>query len=94
MSQTNIEYFNSTLTLFIKDIIHIYPEYSDNLNDYYKDLLTSETSNDDKYIKRFIRNPFFSKKELRTAKSYLDFEFTASLVTVVFGRYDNESPPY
>ena len=41
MSQTNIEYFNSTLILLIKDIIEIYPEYKDSLNEYYSNLLTS-----------------------------------------------------
>ena len=55
MTQTNIEYFNSTLILFIKDIIEIYPEYKEILNDYYGDLLNKENNNDDKYIKRFMR---------------------------------------
>ena len=55
MSQTNIEYFNSTLVLFIKDINKIYPEYKHSLNEYYNDLLISDNCNDDKYIKRFMR---------------------------------------
>ena len=55
MTKTNIEYFNSTLSLFIKDMIKIYPKYSDSLNDYYKDLLEKENNNNDKYQK--IRKP-------------------------------------
>ena len=31
MSQTNIEYFNSTLKLFVLNVIKIYPEYKDGL---------------------------------------------------------------
>ena len=55
MSQTNIEYFNSTLKLFVLNVIKIYPEYKDGLSEYYKDLLESESNNDDKYVKRFMR---------------------------------------
>ena len=55
MSQTNIEYFNSTLKLFVLNVIKIYPEYKDGLTEYYKDLLESESNNDDKYVKRFMR---------------------------------------
>ena len=55
MSKTNIEYFNYTLTLFIKDIIKIKPEYKDTLEGYYGELLNEEKCNDDKYIKRFMR---------------------------------------
>ena len=35
MSKTNIEYFNYTLQLFIKDIIKIKPEYKNTLEEYY-----------------------------------------------------------
>ena len=55
MVQTNIEYFNSTLKLFIKEISSIYTDYNDLLNEYYKDLLENDSSNDDKHIKRFMR---------------------------------------
>ena len=41
MTQTNIEHFNSTLKLFIENIIKIYPDYKDFLEDYYDDLLCS-----------------------------------------------------
>tara|TARA_B110001469_G_scaffold127165_1_gene147001 strand:+ start:2811 stop:3713 length:903 start_codon:yes stop_codon:yes gene_type:complete len=66
MSQTNIEYFNSTLTLFVNNIIKFYPEYKDTLDEYYSDLLTSETSNDDKHIKRFMRKFSECKKKIST----------------------------
>jgi len=62
MSQTNIEYFNSTLKLFLNNIIEFYPEYKDTVTDYYSDLLKSEHSNDDKHIKRFMRK-FSEHKE-------------------------------
>ena len=55
MSKTNIEYFNYTLKLFIIDIIKIKSDYKETLENYYKDLLTNENCNDDKYIKRFMR---------------------------------------
>jgi len=37
--------------------------------------------------------PFFLIKEKETDVSDEDTESTASLITVFFGRYDNESPP-
>lgn len=52
---TSIEYFNSTLKLFIENIIEIYPEHKNDLNEYYKELLEKDTSSEDKYIKRFVR---------------------------------------
>ena len=55
MSKTNIEYFNYTFKLFIKDIIKIKSEYKETLEEYYKELLEQENCNDDKYIKRFMR---------------------------------------
>ena len=54
-TKTNIEYFNHTLKLFINDVIKMQPDYKDTLEEYYSELLNSETSNDDKYIKRFMR---------------------------------------
>ena len=55
MSQTNIEYFNSTLKLFVLNVIKIYPEYKDGLTEYYKDLVEGDSNNEDKYVKRFMR---------------------------------------
>ena len=45
------------------------------------------------YIKRLIIKPFDLTIEWET-REIVDIEFTASLITVVFGRYDNESPPF
>ena len=55
MSQTNIEYFNSNLKLFINNILEFYPDYKESIEEYYKDVLENDTCNDDKYIKRFMR---------------------------------------
>lgn len=55
MAQTNIEYFNYTLKLFVNDLIKIKPEYEETLKDYYGDFLSKEVCNDDKHIKRFMR---------------------------------------
>ena len=68
MTQTNIEYFNSTLKLFINDITKIYPEYNDLVKEYYVELLESDSCNDDKYVKRFMRK-FVSNKELISSKN-------------------------
>ena len=68
MSQTNIEYFNSTLKLFVSNIIKIYPEYNEVLNDYYKDLLENDSCSDDKYVKRFMRK-FTDYKEIISTKN-------------------------
>lgn len=62
MAKTNIEYFNYTLKLFINDIIKIKSDYKETLEDYYKDLLETESCNDDKYIKRFMRKIAEHKK--------------------------------
>ena len=37
--------------------------------------------------------PFFLIKEKETNECDEDTEFTVSLITAIFGRYDNESPP-
>ena len=39
-------------------------------------------------------NPFVFIKEKETNEKSVDIEFTASLLTARFGRYDNESPPF
>ena len=54
MAQTNIEYFNYYLKMFVGSIIDIFPEYKEVLSEYYKPLLENETSNEDKYVKRFM----------------------------------------
>ena len=45
------------------------------------------------YINLLIIKPFFLIKEKETTEIDEDTEFTASLLTAFFGRYDNESPP-
>ena len=45
------------------------------------------------YINLLIIKPFFLIKEKETDEYDEDTEFTASLLTAFFGRYDNESPP-
>jgi len=37
--------------------------------------------------------PFFLIKEKETDEYDEDIEFTVPLITAIFGRYDNESPP-
>ena len=37
--------------------------------------------------------PLSSNKDKVAVKEYLISKFTASMLTVDFGRYDNESPP-
>ena len=54
MAQTNIEYFNYYLKMFTQSIMEIFPEYKESLSEYYKPLLENETSNEDKYVKRFM----------------------------------------
>ena len=54
-SRTNIEYFNHTLKLFINDIIKIFPDFKEPLHEYYNVILENDNSNEDKFIKRFMR---------------------------------------
>ena len=53
--KTNIEYFNEYMKLFVTEIRDTFPEFNEIIDGYYSELLTSETSNDDKYVKRFMR---------------------------------------
>ena len=55
MVQTNIEYFNYNLKLFVLDIIKIFPELEETLREYYAVVLTEDSSNEDKFIKRYMR---------------------------------------
>tara|TARA_Y100000591_G_C21844779_1_gene708012 strand:+ start:989 stop:1891 length:903 start_codon:yes stop_codon:yes gene_type:complete len=84
MSQTNIEYFNSTLKLFVLNVIKIYPEYKDGLNEYYKDLLDSEQNNEDKYVKRFVRKFGEFKSEISRKDDSLFSETICFLKNVDF----------
>ena len=40
-----------------------------------------------------MMKPFFLIKEKETDECDEDTEFTVPLITAIFGRYDNESPP-
>ena len=55
MVQTNIEYFNYNLKLFVNDIIKVFPDLKEELVEYYGIILVEESSNEDKFIKRFMR---------------------------------------
>lgn len=55
MVQTNIEYFNYNLKLFVNDIIKVFPDLKEELVEYYSEILADEASNEDKFIKRFMR---------------------------------------
>ena len=46
------------------------------------------------YINLLIMKPFFLINEKETNEIDEDTELTASSLTVIFGRYDNESHPY
>ena len=45
------------------------------------------------YINLLMIKPFFLIKEKETNECDEDTKFTAPVITVFFGRYDNESPP-
>merc|ERR1711935_392567 len=71
VEKTNIEYFNSYLKLFIENIKETFSEYNDVLNEYYVDLLKDETSNDDKFVKRFMKKMKEYKKFISEKDSLL-----------------------
>ena len=68
MVQTNIEYFNYNLKRFVNDIIKIFPDLEQELREYYSVILTEESSNEDKFIKRYMRK-LGDKKELISQKN-------------------------
>ena len=68
MVQTNIEYFNSNLKRFVLDIIKIFPDLEEELREYYGVILTDESSNEDKFIKRYMRK-LGDKKEFISQKN-------------------------
>ena len=53
--KTSIEYFNDYTRDFVRDIQSTFPEYNDLLGEYYSDILTEESQNTDKHVKRFMR---------------------------------------
>ena len=68
MVQTNIEYFNSNLKRFVLDIIKIFPNLEEELREYYGIILNEESSNEDKFIKRYMRK-LGDKKEVISQKN-------------------------
>lgn len=55
MEKTNIEHFNDYLKLFVTNIIETFPEYKEVLETYYSELLSNDSCNNDKYVKRFMK---------------------------------------
>jgi len=91
MSQTNIEYFNSTLKLFINNIVKMYPEYKENVETYYTDILNSDSCNDDKHIKRFMRKFSDYKDKISSKNDDLFQESICFIKNVDFKEiWDNE----
>ena len=84
MAQTNIEYFNYTLKLFVNDLIKIKPEYQETLKDYYGELLSMEVCNDDKHIKRFMRKTTDLKALISTKDDKLFEESVILLKNIDF----------
>jgi len=68
MVQTNIEYFNSNLRLFVLNIIKIFPDLEEELREYYSVILGEKLCNEDKFIKRYMRK-MGDKKELISQKN-------------------------
>ena len=54
MEKTNIEYFNEQFSLFVKDILDVFPELRQSVLEYYEDLFVTETCSNDKYVKRYM----------------------------------------
>ena len=91
MSQTNIEYFNSTLKQLVNNIIEFYPEYKENLEEYYKDIIENECNNDDKYIKRFMRKFENLKNDVSTKNNNIFSEKLFILKNIDFKEiWENE----
>jgi hypothetical protein len=72
MVQTNIEYFNYNLRRFVLDIIKIFPDLAEDLNEYYAIVLENESCNEDKFIKRYMRK-LGDYKELISQKNNVLF---------------------
>ena len=61
---THIEKFNNNLRLFVLNIISTFPEFSDILNEYYKELLETDQCSDSKYVKRYMLKMSQFKKQI------------------------------
>jgi hypothetical protein len=62
--KTSIQYFNDYLRSFVQDIQASFPEYTDLLGDYYEDILSEESHNTDKHVKRFMRKMADFKEQI------------------------------
>lgn len=62
--KTSIEYFNDYTRDFVRDVQTTFPEYKDLLGEYYEDILTEESNNTDKHVKRFMRKMKDFKNEV------------------------------
>lgn len=82
MVQTNIEYFNSNLKRFVLDIIKIFPDLEEELREYYGVILTDEPSNEDKFIKRYMRK-LADKKEFISQKNNELFSVSIHILKAV-----------
>jgi len=69
--KTSIEYFNDYTRDFVRDVQETFPEYSDLLGEYYSDILTEESQNTDKHVKRFMRKMREFKTEISTKSADL-----------------------
>lgn len=69
--KTSIEYFNDYTRDFVRDVQVTFPEYSDLLGEYYSDILTEESQNTDKHVKRFMRKMREFKTEISTKSADL-----------------------
>lgn len=54
MEKTNIEYFNEQFSLFVKDIVEVFPELRQSVLEYYEELFRTETCTNDKFVKRYM----------------------------------------
>ena len=61
MVQTNIEYFNYNLKLFILDIIKIFPELKEDLTEYYSIILNTDDASEvcESFFKIINANSFY-----------------------------------
>jgi uncharacterized protein YdcH (DUF465 family) len=62
--KTSIEYFNDYTRDFVRDVQSTFPEYAELLGEYYEDILTDESQNTDKHVKRFMRKMKDFKNEV------------------------------
>ena len=62
--KTSIEYFNDYTRDFVRDVQSTFPEYAELLGEYYDDILTDESQNTDKHVKRFMRKMKDFKNEV------------------------------